>query len=312
MAQVENKVEDTRPTRQFAIRTSMDSSALDMVMNPSANSLFATKYEFTVKSFFGLAIAFFLLVWLVMQTPLQDSGVLGFVLWLPAYVILTWMLVGPTDTQELGLSYIPTFFTYFNKDRRIVSTRKIAPEANFADIAPIKEVRESDGLILMRDGTCMRTYEVVGNASILMFSQDRELVLRDVTHFYNNVRPQVNLMIDSESSPQRVVDQLNAKDYQILNLQNHSTDYSNIDPRLVKLRELLQGEQIILRDVVGRNFKALHQYLTVRALSEDDLYTFESWLMQVASGSNLYIKTARALEYDETVAYLKSLYSLDL
>lgn len=287
------------------IRMSIDQSAMDLVMNPSADSLMSSRHEFTVKSVIALGISMMLFLYLIVQGPLHDSGVLGFILWIPSYWILTWLLCGPTDTHELGMSYLLTFYNYFiNGDRyRHISTRRASDSSQFLQVAPIKGITP-DGKLVFTDNSVGYGFELVGNASILMFQSDRERVLCDVRDFYRNIDPSITLTFDSVLSGQRVVDQLNGKDYQLSHLP--------YDQAFLSVRRMLQAEQLKLRDYVGRQFKALHQYVIVRGPQDEDIETFMDWLnTQVVQGST-YVKDYRMLTHDELISYLHNLYALDI
>lgn len=291
--------------RTFMIRMSIDQSPMDLVMNPDADSLFASRHEFTVKSVVAMGMCMMVFLYLIIQGPLHDSGTVGFVLWIPSYLILMWLLCGPTETHELGLSYLMTFYNYFiNGDRyRYVSTRRASDSSAFLKVAPVKGITPQ-GKLVFTDNSVGYGFELVGNASILMFASDRQQVLTDVRNFYRNIDPSVTLTFDSVLSGQRVVDQLNGKDYQLSHLP--------YDKPFLPIRRMLQYEQIVLRDFVGRKFKALHQYVIVRGPQDEDIDTFTDWLNTQVTQGSMYVKDYRQLTRDELIDYLKNLYSLDI
>lgn len=288
----------------YYIRVPLNESIFDVPINPTKpDSTIQIKREVTVKTLLYYFLAFMLFLFFVTKTFLQHSGFIGFALWIPGFLWLTSLLVSPTKTKLLGANLVSPMAKYTNKSLRNVSTRSGMPAVNFADIAHVKTITD-EGLIIYLNNQVAKVYELVGNASLLMFEADRNSILQSVVSFYTNIEPEVNLTYDYALSPQRVYDQMKAKDEQVSRIPLK-------DKRLANLRKLVQYEQLVMRDYVGNDLRSLHQYLVVKSDNTEDIARFDEWMQNQAGNSAAYLQSYRVLDQDEVYQYLGSVYQLD-
>lgn len=288
----------------FSIRQPINISGFDMVINPtSEQSIIQIKREITLKVM-GLAAGFFFL-WLALMfdSPLKNGGFLASLIWTTGYVWLVDLLIAPTMTRELGLNLIPVSVHYSNNALRDISSQLGDDAAAFAAIVAPAGVMD-DGTIVFKDQSVGRVYDLVGNASMQMFDDDRNAVLRQVGRFYRGIKPLVHLVFDSVQSPQRVQAQLLAKDKQLQQLP------SSVKP-LAPVRNLALFEKLVLRDYVGHDFRSLHQRLVVVAPNKEILKPVEDLLAAHAQRDGNFVKDYRPFDYDETIDYFHDFYSLD-
>lgn len=289
----------------FSFRIGLNDSIMDMVINPTSDkSVIQIKREITVKSMLFMVLAVVLAFFLYSQTFLYSGGILGDLVFLAGYGWFTYLLVSPTDTRLMGYNLLRPITRWFNKAYRIISTRAVAPAAPFSALLGVKGVTE-DGMIVFNNDDVGEVFELVGNASILTFKQDRETILDGVRTYYKNISPNVNLIYDSATAPQRVKVQLASKDYQLEHLGIPSKS----------LRRLILYQRAYLKEVIGQQFKSLHQYVVVRGRAKDDLEIYNEWLNAQVNGSGntgVYVKSYRRLGYAETMGYLKNIFGLDV
>lgn len=278
----------------FAIRSGLGDSALDTVMVIGRDDSFMLNREFTVRTLLVWLGALLGLMTILFGSPLGKGGVLGVTLIVIGYVWIGIQLGIPTPSKELGYAYVMNFGKYFNKYLQNVSTR------NFASVVPVESLLDiqDDGIdpngeITFANGDVGEIFELVGNASEMIFLSDLDQVLSDTRVFYRNIRPLTSITIDTVSRPQRVLPQLLAKKHQI----------EHLNPILKKsgLNQLLEYEGEVLQNYVGTTFTTWRQFMIVRSVNEDELRSFDEWLASRLNSNSSFLKSARLLDSDEEV-----------
>ena len=288
---------------QFMIRTSLDESALDITLPIGNKSHFGGR-EWTVRMMAILAIAAVAYIGLLTHSPLgpTSGGFLGSFIGSIGYWYFIALIVAPTQSQEIGMSYLLSFGPYFSKSLQNVSTRNVAYEKPVSNLFAIAENGiDVNGGIHYTDGSVGRIYELVGNASAMMFPSDRYRILDDTRTFYRAIRSSTAFTIDTVRLPQRIKPQLKAKDIQI----------QNLNPLLkgTGLEKLLREEKRVLQAFVGKQFLTIHQYMIVHSTSEQELTTFDNWIDSQLTMGSTYMKTARRLDSEEeVVSYFGSIF----
>lgn len=284
--------------KRFKIPTTLDVTYLDMEFNLKSKNGVGINKPVSAKVIIFTLVAMFGWFYLVFQTFVGKGGVsvvIGFTI---AYVILAVMLIRADKTKRTGLELIFSAINYIPKSGRYVPVRMSDTVYPLQQLLNIETVDPEDGRIHFLDGQIGYVYHVVGSASSLMFEQDKQIILDKVDAFYRKLPVGVEVIYDT-------VYEGHAVDEQIESVKN---DMKNLRSKSKGLQALLQEQYDILRYAINNNqgLTSLHQYLVVRAPSEQALQEFENLLIGDVEGSGLMFRLAKTLNYEEVVRYLKS------
>lgn len=284
---------------KFSLPHSLDTSFLDVaIMLASANNGIQLKRQITVRVLLMFVAGIFLYMFLIFETPLGKGGILGVIWWTLGYFWILVLLSLPTETKQVGTSLLKPMYKYLQPESRNVATRSISPADKVRSLVGIEGVAKATGKVVYTTGEVGFIAEVVGNASILMFEEDQNTVLTDTRNFYRKLTPNVSVIIDSVTEPQRVQNQVAVA-------MQRQDDMKWNSPGL---QSLMNSQISVLSDYVGEEFKSLHQYMVVRAKNDDALREFSQWLdLQVEKGSG-FLTDYNVLDYDEALEYFQSVY----
>lgn len=283
--------------QRFKIPTSLDASFLDM--------------EFTFRSKDGLATrpisAKTILIWLFSGLGLMylltgsfitSGGVVLSIIFSVVWLWLTFVLARTDKTKRLGLELLIPAINYTIKSNRHVSTRLVDGVKHMRDITGLDTVDEEDGMLHFVDGELGHVYAVVGSGSVLMFDEDKAMVLRKVDSFYRKLDTRVELFFDTVMESQKT----EAQQY------NTAIYYKNNQSNSPGINALFEEQYSTLKYGVGGQFKSLHQYMVVKAKSLDDLRSFESLLFGDVENEGVMFKQAYVLDYKAAQKYFDSIY----
>lgn len=287
---------------RFSFPTSLNTSFLDVaVMLTSEKNAIQVKKQITVRVLLILIVGIFIYLFLAIQSPLGKGGVLGIIWWTIGYFWILILLALPTDSKLVGLNLIIPTIKYSQKENRKVDSRSISPSDKIGSVVGIESILKSNGKVIYSNGEVGFVAEVIGNASVLMFEEDQQVVLTDTRNFYRKLTPNISLIIDSVTESQRVHNQIET-------LLERKEKMKFNSPAL---NELIDSQISVLASYVGEEFKSLHQYMVVRAKNDDALYEFSQWLnLQVEKGSG-FLTDYRVLDYDDAKDYFKSVYRIE-
>lgn len=280
----------------YGIRSSIDRSFLDHEITITGGGWQAKPTPVKQLLFYGAGILF--IVWSVSSTFIGKASfglIVLYVLWALFVVIY---FGGTTKTKDLRLMTLPALLAYIPKSARRVYTRMSADPSDFYSIVGIQDIDE-DGHISFADGGAGQVYLVVGSASAMLFDDDRIGILDRVGAFWQKVPVGAEHQFITTTEPQRV-------HKQVANLERRNIGLDVRDPDLI---ELMDEQYSILTEHVGGAFNSIHQYVLLRAKSEDKLHQAHQVLQAEAEGSGLMVKELTALERDETNAVLRVLYT---
>lgn len=309
---------------RYAVRVSLDESRLNTPVDLfSADSAIQIKREVTARTFLLVAVAIVGLIWIFTHTFVEFGGFLGIVVFLIGYIWMTSLIAGVTPDNREGYQLMPSMYEYLFKENRDISTRPLSK-----DIPAIKHVSNIAGYdknhdyILFNNGDIGQIFELSGNASLLSFDSDLSNTIDSAERFFNSIGNHVSLIYDTVTGPQRVVDQVDGKSLQIDELSDifdydihHREDNGGYRGNAYtaannNIRNLMYAQRDVLENYIGKEFQSLRQYVMIRAINVDSLYHARDWLMtQQSDSGDTYIKSARMLSYDETVDYLKNIFS---
>lgn len=237
------------------------------------------------------------LFWVTMSTFVSAAD-----WWLIALVVIIWLVATAflgqySKTKEMKFMSVPALLAYLPTTARRVLTRKSSNPSGFYQIVGINSI-EDTGLIKYADGTFGQGYLVVGSASVLLFDDDRKLILDRVDAFWRKVEPTCEYIIMTTKEPQRVY-------RQIANLERRNVALTATDP---DLKELMDEQYDILTSHVGSSFKSIHQYLIIKADNMEALRRAHTVLQAEAETSSLMIKNWNMLNAAEVTEMLSVIY----
>lgn len=276
----------------YKIAASLDRSFLDheIALNPSLRPT-------PIKQLLFFAGGGFVLLWAATSTFISNASpmfIAAFVIWGLLAIIYFGRM---TKTKELIFMQVPPLISYLPAPARKVSTRRSSNPTNLYSVVSIQEIEE-DGLIRFGDGTVGQAYLVVGSASYLLFDEDRTAILDQVDAFWRKVEPTCEWIFVTTKEPQRIY-------HQVASLEERNQALKVRDPDLIEL----QNEQYdILTEHVGGKFSSIHQYLVLKAKSEDALNRAVNVLQAEVEGTGMMFKEATALDREEVEPMLQVFY----
>lgn len=284
--------------QRYKIPTSLDVSYFDMEFNMRMKNGVGINKPVSAKVLFFGMIALFGWFYMVFQTFIGKGGIpiiIGFSI---AWLLISILLVRADKTNRMGLELTLSMINYIPKSGRHIPVRLSDQIYGIKKLLNIDSVDVEDGMIHFLDGQIGYVYHVVGSASSLMFEQDKRIVLDKVDAFYRKLPVGVEPIFDTLYEGHSVEEQLEAV----------RRDASNLNVRSKGLESLLEERHGILYHAINNSTKlrSLHQYLVVRAPSEDLLKEFENLVIGDVEGSGLMFRLARTLSYNEVEKYLKS------
>lgn len=282
----------------YKIPTSLDASYVDLEFNLQTKEGLGPQTPVNGKTILLGLIAIIAWFYIVFQTPIGNGGVLiigGFTI---TWIILAILLVKPDKTKKHGFELIITMANYIPKSSRRANVRLFDNLTTIQNITGVKSVDPEDGMIHFVDGTVGRVYSVVGSASILMFDQDKSMILDKVDSFYRKLPVGVEIIFDTVKESQRTD----------IQTQSAIDGFRQLSVKSKGLATLYKERHQILKYGVGEKFKSIHQYAVLKAPKEESLSEGESLIISDAENEGLMFKRVETLGYEDVVRYLKQLY----
>lgn len=282
---------------RFKLPFSLNVNQLDLAINLSSKNGIQFKRQVTLRVLLIAMLGFLLYLMLVLKTPMGISGgFLGLIIWSVGYIWILFKICTPTLTKQVGMSEIMPMIKYLDGRNRKVTTKKISFKNEVESLIGIVNVDEDTGLIEFNTGEIGYVYEVIGNASILMFDDDRDRVLQGTRNFYRKITPNVSIIFDYVTQPQKVD----------RNVQHVISQFDDLQYQSKGLKDLLVNQAAVLDNFVGQQFKSMHQFMIVRAKDRDSLNDLENWIA-IQMETN-FLKSCRGLSGVDTLEYLKDMY----
>jgi len=235
---------------------------------------------------------------LVMQFPLVNDAE-----WYWKALLFIWCMVAGailgriTPTGEFVYRRVVPLVAYLPKAARKVMARRGSKPYGFMSVVGIKEVSDS-GIIKFLDGDVGQLYSVVGAASRLLFSRDRDRIMTRVDHFWRKAPAKPTWTFITTKEPQRVFQQVAA-----VERQNRALEHRDPD-----LRMLMQETVDVLTQQVGGQFDSVHQYMLVRAPSFADLKAAHNVVLSERQNSSLFLRRCELLDGKDTLDVLAPIY----
>ena len=202
-------------------------------------------------------------------------------------------------THKMQIELIPALLTYIQKSNRHVLTRKGENAVPFYSIAGIESIDPESGRVKYSDGTYAYWFSVVGTASVLLFPQDRDMILDHVDQFYRKVTPDCEIIFMTTKEPQRVS----------LQLAHLISQYKHRTYDCEGIKQLVKEQDDALTNFVGKEFKSLHQYMIVKGDTVEALTQMNTIIQSEANNSALMFRHISALYKDDIEKALRLVYA---
>lgn len=262
----------------YKIPADMDQTYLDMELAIQGKDGIGLK-PLPIKTILSWIASILLCFWICTKTVIANGG-----LWIILFVIfwgsLTYFLLSTDKTKRMQIQDIAAAVNYIPKMSRRLLTRSTSNAAEFYRLLGIDSINDETGLIAFNDGTFGFVMSVVGSASILLFDEDRTAILNRVDNFYRKMNTDYQVIYITSKEAQRVY-------HQIANLQKRFNTLNNNDP---DLRACAEEQYSMLKDVVGKEYKSIHQYMIIKAENREVLQAARNVIRSEAENSTLMFK----------------------
>ena len=283
----------------YKIPASLDSSYLDMeiaVQNKNGVGLRPLPVRVLLVWLIGIIAGF----WFVFSggSPLGKSGIGLKILFAIVWILFLFVMARRDATGSMQLQWIPAVLNYLSGRNRRVLTRRINNAGPFYGIVGIESIDPESGLVKYTDGSFAYWYMVVGTASVLLFPEDRDAILDRVRSFYDKIGTDCEIIFMTAKEPQRVHHQ---KAHLIAQYDAMEFKDSDIDM-------LVREQYNVLDNVVGKEFKSIHQYMILKGDSKEALSMLNDIVKGEYQTSSMVFKQVTALYRQEIEEALASIY----
>lgn len=245
----------------------------------------------------GLLALFFLE--LNQSSPITQCNLFVKIIFGVAWVYLIYLLSRVDKSHRMQIEIVPAILKYFQKSNRFVLTRRTTNAAPFKGIVGIQDIDEQTGLVTYVDGMCGYWFSVVGNASTLLFPEDRDAILDHVDDFYKKMQTDCELIFMTAKEPQRVA-------RQSAHLMSQYNALSFKDP---DINMLVKEQYSMLTDYVGKEFKSLHQYMIIKGDNREALEAATNIIAAECRASSMMFKQCTPLFRQDIESALAIIYS---
>lgn len=215
------------------------------------------------------------------------------------WITMTILLFMSDKTKRMNVQNIISLLNYLAipSNRRVI-TRRNVPATAMLDMCNIKNIDES-GTIKFADHHYGYMYRVTGSASVLLFDTDKNQIINAVDNFYRKIDANTEFIFMTLKESQKIYNQAVAVKHR----------YNKLDVYDPDLNDLCNNQLVMLRDVVGKKYQSIHQYMIVKADSLESLTAAKITLMSELDSSGLFIRRCIPLYKDEILEALASVYS---
>lgn len=212
------------------------------------------------------------------------------------WIMMTVLLFLSDKTKRMNVMNILSLLEYIGiKSNRKIVTRQTLPAAPMLEISNIKSI-DKTGTITFVDKHYGYMYRVTGTASVLLFDEDKNNIINAVDNFYRKIDSNTEFIFITLKEPQKVY-------YQAAAIKNR---YDNLHVYDKDLNDLCNNQLEMLREVVGKKYRSIHQYMIIKADSMETLTAAKITLQSELDTSSLYIKRCMPLYADEILEVLSS------
>lgn len=210
----------------------------------------------------------------------NKGGLLSTIIFVILWLSMTYFLLNIDKTKRMAVQDLSAAVSYLPVSARRLLTRKTSRASDFYRLLGLDVIEDDTGLLRFNDDTFGYMFSVVGSASILLFEEDKVSILNRVDNFYRKLSTEYQTIFITSKEAQRV-------NHQIANLQRRFKDLNNDD---MDLRNCAEEQFTMLRDVVGKEYKSIHQYMIIKAENKEVLTMFKNIIRDEAENSTLMYK----------------------
>lgn len=215
------------------------------------------------------------------------------------WITMTILLFMSDKTKRMNIQSIISLLNYmFNPSNRRVITRRNVPATAMLDMCNVKSIDKS-GIIKFADRHVGYMYRVTGTASVLLFDADKMNIINAVDNFYRKIDSNTEFIFITLKEPQKIYNQAAAVKHRYNRLKIYDND----------LNDLCNNQLVMLKEVVGKKYQSIHQYMIVKADSIETLTAAKITLQTELDSSGLFIKRCIPLYEDEILEVLASSYT---
>lgn len=280
----------------YGIPYSLDSSYLDMEIAIQSDDGIGIR-PFPIKNIllalFGIVTCFIILT----KTFVANGTFIQKAIFVVIWICLCLMLLTISKTKQLGIEKIASLLNYMQANKRYINTRTMAPANPFIQITGFYDI-DNNGTIHYCDGTVGQVFDIIGNGSVLLFDEHKEMILDRVDAHYRKMRPNTTYHYVTAKEPQNIYIQASY-------LEQKRSQLTVDDP---DLQAMIDTDMHVLKDIVGRSYKSLHQYLIIQAKNQEELnIALNIFWSEVDSSAHMF-KFAEQLNRDEVIMFMKNIY----
>lgn len=281
----------------YGIRTPMLSTALDteITLQKDGVGLRPLPIKFVIITIVSGCVC----LKFVTNNPVAMGNIVQKLLFVCLWVTITIMLFATDKTNRMRFQQLISLLNYMAipSNRRIV-TRRTEPATGMLDMCNIKYIDKS-GMIKFADREYGYMYRVTGTASVLLFDEDKKQIINAVDNFYRKLDTNVELIFMTLKEPQKIYNQAAAVKIRYDRLKLYDPD----------LNDLCNNQLVMLREVVGKKYQSIHQYMVVKADSIEALTAAKITIQNELDQSGLFIKRCIPLHEDEILEALAVVYT---
>lgn len=261
-----------------------------------------------------------IMVWmfLMMRTFIGRGSIIGAIIFTIAYYILLYFLSKQDATRRYGYQLLGVYVTYVLKKARELVLRRntnLTKAQQFFGIREIIKDGPESGVMRHVDGRWARLYVVAGNASTMLYEEDKTRILDTTERFYRNFNEYTDIIFDTVREPQSVDDQLYYNDLRraqvydetLLALFDEAEYYMNVgvngyqDPkRMIRKQDV---------DDVKTGHYSIRQYMMLISDDKAQLLDAENQVFENSERGGYTFKYVRAMDYEDVEKYYRELYN---
>lgn len=214
--------------------------------------------------------------------PILKYNTILSMVFVAVWIFTTLFLFRTNEHGEVNFHKLK-YLKYYLTNVRNILTRKSSKPYEFAKLVGIFDIDKTNNVIYFADGRKGIMYEVVGNASYMLFANDRDAILDAVDAYFRKFNEGIQFHYVHKIEHQDVYTQLGALQAVVDNVRDKSWYDKDLE-RLVAL----QGQT--LQRQIGRRFLIIKQYIVVSANSIEDLQLANNLIVDEVMNSRLVFK----------------------
>ena len=283
--------------QSYGVKTPMLSTALDteITLQKDGVGLRPLPIKFVIITIVSACICLKLTTSDFISTGTTFQRCLFVVLWLT----MTILLFMSDKTKRMNFEQIISLINYISvpSNRRVI-TRRDSPATSMLDMCNIKTI-DKQGLIKFADHNVGYMYRVTGTASVLLFDTDKQNIINTVDNFYRKVDSNTEYIYITLKEPQKIHNQAVAIKHRYNRLSVYDSD----------LNDLCNNQLVMLKDVVGKKYQSIHQYMIIKSDSLESLNAAKITLQNELGTSGLFIKRCIPLYAEDILDVFAAIYA---